>query len=56
MKQQSIPTMQQSEDALDRRERLLASRKEANREPIEERLRIMRESEYPVRRMNSIKL
>lgn len=57
MKQESpISTFGQSEDALDRRERLLAARKNSNPTPLEEKLRIMRENEYPIRRRNSIKL
>lgn len=37
-----------NESALDRRERLLS--KKNYREPIEEKLRILREAEYPTRR------
>lgn len=45
----SLPaTIGYREDALERRERILASRKQAN--PVEENLRRLREAEYPVTR------
>lgn len=39
-----------SEEALDRRERLLSRQKDKNCSPMEDNLRRLREAEYPVHR------